>query len=505
MSSYERYYLGIDIGTHESKGVLIDSSCRVVSFASTKHGLDNPRPGWFEHDAEGIWWKDFCLLSKRLLALSGISPQSIGCIGASGLGCDCVPVDENCTPLHKAVLYGIDSRATGEVKELTALWGNAGGEIPSPLCSSSIAPKILWFKHHYPEIHASAYKFLTASSYLTAKLTGHFCMDKYLATSWAPLYQLTGMNVNEELCSMCCQPHQLPELSYATDIAGSISSQAAYETGLAEGTPVLTGTGDSGAEAISAGVFQPGDIMVQIGSTCFLIYYTDHMLSDPRIWPGPFIVPGSLCITAGTNTAGTLTQWYRDNLFPELLATERSGGENAFSAMAAAIKDIPAGSNGLITLPYFSGERTPINDPCAKGMIFGLQIGHNRHHIYKSALEGIGYSIAQHFAILEENHLPVNKIVLTGGGTKNNQWTQIIADILGREVYLPKVTIGAAYGDALMSALADGVVSDWRAMDRMVERGQTITPILANHQVYRSYLPIFGQLYRSTSSLMHLL
>ena len=229
VSSSEKYYLGIDIGTHESKGVLIDRFCHVVSFASTKHGLDNPRPGWFEHDAEGVWWADFCRLSKELLKQSRIPPQAISCVGASGLGCDCVPVDVNCTPLHKAILYGIDSRATEEVNELNALWGNADGEIPSPLCSSSIAPKILWFKHHCPEIHASTYKFLTASSYLTAKLTGQFCMDKYLATSWSPLYKLKGMDINETLCSVCCHPHQLPRLSHATDIVGCVTSLAAQE------------------------------------------------------------------------------------------------------------------------------------------------------------------------------------------------------------------------------------------------------------------------------------
>lgn len=505
MAQDKSYYMGIDIGTHESKGVLVDHRCRVIAQASAKHTLDNPRPGWFEHDAEEVWWNDFCILSQALIAEAGIDPAVIGCVGASGLGCDCVPVDEACRPLHKAILYGIDSRAAEETAYLSGFFQSKGVELPSPLCSSSVAPKILWFKNHFPQIHQRAYKFLTASSYLTAKLTGRYCMDQYLAASWAPLYQLDTRQINEVLCSVCCRPEQLAGLRYATDIAGYVTPQAAVETGLSEGTPVLTGTGDSGAEAISAGVFQPGDMMIQLGSTCFFIYYTAHMVSDHRLWPSSYIIPGSSCVAAGTNTAGLLTQWYRDTQFPDLLRTEWEGGDNAYSAMARMIQDVPAGANGLITLPYFAGERTPINDPSAKGIVFGLQLHHGRVDMYKSALEGIGYSIAQHFDILVQNGLPVNKIVVTGGGTKNPVWMQIVADMLGREIYTPKISIGAAYGDAIMAALASGAVSSWKEMDQIVEKGQVISPIDANHQIYQRCRPVFDQLYLATKDLMHAL
>lgn len=505
MALAEGYYMGIDIGTHESKGVIIDSRCRVVAQSFTKHTLDNPQPGWFEHDAEKIWWNDFCILSKKLIAEAGLDPIVIRCVGASALGCDCVPVDEMCRPLHKAILYGIDSRTSEESAYLNTFFQSRGLHLPSPLCSSSIAPKILWFKRHYPQIHQNAHKFLTASSYLTAKLTGQFCMDQYLAASWSPLYELDTLQVNEYLCDVCCRPEQLADLRYATDIAGHVTSQASAETGLREGTPVLTGTGDSGAEAISAGVFQPGDIMIQLGSTCFFIYYTDHIISDNRLWPGTFIIPGSSCISAGTNTAGLLTQWYRDTQFPDLLQAEQDGGENAYSMMSREIQAVPAGANGLITLPYFAGERTPINDPLARGVIFGLQLYHNRTDMYKSALEGIGYSIAQHFDILSQNGLPINKIIATGGGTKNPVWLQIIADMLNREICIPKITIGAAYGDAIMAALSSGAVSSWKEMDLVVEKGETIHPIAENHQIYQRYQPIFNRLYDATKNLMHTL
>ena len=506
MEDYKsKFFMGIDIGTHESKGVLIDARCRVISQAVTSHGLYNPKPGWFEHDAEQVWWKDFCILSQSLLEKSKISPDEVGCVSASGLGCDCVPVDETCTPLHNAILYGIDSRAAEETEYLNNLWGTADGEISSPLCSSSIAPKILWFKNHFPEIHRKAHKFLTASSYLTAKLTGCYCMDKYLSASWAPLYVTAGMSINSQYCPTCCRPDQLPELRYATDIVGYMTVDAARETGLKEGTPVLTGTGDSGAEAISAGVFRPGDIMVQLGSTCFFIYYADRVVKDERLWPGPFIVPGSQCVAGGTNTAGLLTQWFRDRIFFDLRQQELQGSENAYSAMAGQIENIPAGSDGIITLPYFSGVRTPINDPMARGVIFGLQLRHTRAHIYKSALEGIGYSICQHFDILKEDELPVNKIVVAGGGTKNPQWLQIIADMLGREIQTPRVTVGAAYGDALLAALSTGAISNWEEMNKVVERDMIFRPNMANHKFYKTLYPVYCELYQKTKDSMHLL
>ncbi len=497
------YFLGIDVGTNESKAALIDEQCRLVSFASEPHPLMNPQPGWFEHDAEEDWWGSFCRLSRQVLSDSGIDPALIGCVGLSALGCDCVPVDENCTALCNAILYGVDSRSHEEIAWLNKHFGDqAEGLFGHPICSSDIAPKILWIKNNRPEIYAKAAKFLTGSSYLCAKLTGEYTIDQYLAEDFLPLYDLKHRAVDTEHCTLFCRPDQLAQVRSATDIAGRVTARAAAETGLCAGTPVLVGTGDSGAEAVSTGVFQPGDIMVQLGSSCFFVYLTDRLVDENRLWPGTFIIPDVYSICAGTNTAGTLTKWFRDQIYGDLAAAEAAGGENAYAAMAAAASDIPAGSDGLICLPYFAGERTPLNDPFAKGMFFGLDLHHTRAHLYKAALEGIGYTIAQHFDILEENGLPVKKVMVVGGGTKNPVWLQIVADILGRPVCTAKVTFGAAYGDAIMAALSGGAYTSWAELEKFVQPDRIIQPNQEAHKVYTTQKPIFDQLYRNNKNLM---
>lgn len=497
-----RLFMGIDVGTYESKGVLIDERCRVLYQASAKHGLDNPQPGWYEHDAEKVWWADVCKISRDLLSQAGGDPADVECVGLSALGCDCVPVDENCTPLCPAILYGIDSRATEEIAYINEYYGERLREvIPRPLVSSSISPKILWLKNHRPEAYQKAYKFLTASSFLTARMSGVYCIDKYLSGGFSPLYK--NGEINEKECGLFCRPDQLAKVTRAPDIVGTVTEKASSETGLAVGTKVLTGTGDSGAESFSSGIFTPGSIMIQLGSTVFYVYNSDKKPSKGTVGMGDYLIPGCYCVADGTNNGGTLTRWYRDILFPELLAAEEAGGENAYGEMVKLVKDIPAGSEGLITLPYLAGERAPIQDPEAKGVLFGLASHHTRAHLYKSALEGIGYGIAQYFDLLSENDLPVDKIMAVGGGTKNDVWLQIIADMLGKPVHVPEVSIGASYGDAMLCAKSCGCFDSWQDLGDTIRIAKTVEPIEENHQYYKKMMPLFRRLYELNRDMMH--
>jgi len=502
----KKVYLGIDVGTYESKGVLIDEDCRLVAQCAVKHGLENPQPNFFEHDAEQVWWGDFCQVSRSLLAASGLRGSDIACIGSSALGADCLPVDEACRPLRKAILYGIDARASAEMAFLSETYGpeEVNRIYGRPICSSDVAPKILWIKNHEPEVYRRTHKFLTATSYLTAKLTGQYVIDKFLINTFAPAYRSNG-SIDAQGCALFCRPEQLAQCRATTDIVGQVTARAAAETGLAEGTPVITGTDDSGAEAISTGIFQPGDMMIQVGSTCYMIYCADRLVLDDRLWHDTFIIPGTYSVSAGTNTAGTMTRWYRDNLFFDALADQERTGRNAYQAMLDGIEDIPPGSEGLVTLPYFAGERTPINDPLARGVVFGLTLSHTRRHLYRSALEGVGYSIAQHLDILKEHDLPLKKIMVAGGGAKNLPWLKIIADITGQTIQIPQVTLGAAFGDALMAALAAGRYRSFADFADVIQPGGVFLPDEGRHATYGAYRRVFDRLYLSTQDLMHAL
>ena len=505
MDGVAPYYIGIDIGTSQSKGVIMDQSCRIVHQASVDHTMEHPQPGFYEHDAQQVWWGDFCILSRRLLEESGIDPAEIAGVGGSTLGSDCLPVDEACRPLRKAILYGIDARAQEEIRWLEDYYGpeRVRELFGRPICSGDVAPKILWIKRHEPEVYARTYKLLTGSSYLTAKLTGEYVVDQFLGqASFRPLYRPDG-TIREEECGLYCRPEQLAQTRQVHAIAGYVTEQAAQETGLRPGTPVITGTGDSSAEAISTGVLAPGDMMLQFGSTLFLYYCSERLVEDDRMRGNNFLIPGTFSLAGGTNTCGALTQWYRDVLFPDFLREEQEGGESAFSRMPQGLEQIPPGCGGLITLPYFAGERTPINDPNARGVIFGLNLSHTRQHLYRSALEGIGFSLRQHLDVIRSHQLPVRKLMAVGGGTKNPQWMQIVSDILGQPLQVAAVSVGAAYGDALMAALGTGRFTDFSQLQSVLSVERVYQPDQERHRAYQPYYEMYQELYLQTKELMH--
>ena len=503
------YFMGIDTGTNSSKGVIIDHRGTVLAVHSTQHEMTNPHPGHYEHDAEKDWWGDFCTISNALIEKTGIDPKEILAVGASALGADCLPVDEDCKPLRKAILYGIDARATDEMVWLTELYGDEQIRkwYGRPLCSSDVMPKILWIKNKEPEVYAKAHKFITGSTYITAKLTGNYVVDRFLGlASFNPLYDPKTWEPVEKYCAPICRPDQLAKVQEAADIAGYVTAQAARETGLAEGTPVTTGTDDSGAEAISCGVVKPGQMMLQLGSSIYMILGTETLVDDERLWREEFIVPGLCDISAGTNTAGSLTKWYRDNLFMDAKAVEFAGGPDAYESMMENVEKIAPGSDGLVTLPYFAGERTPVNDPDARGILFGLTLAHTRAHMYRSALEGIGYSVAQQISIMRSHkNVPIDRIIAVGGGTQNPVWMQIIADILGTPVSTPAVTVGASYGDALMAALAIRYpgFENYSMLTNFIQDGITYQPDMKKHRQYEKYQEIYELLYPMTAQLMH--
>ena len=504
----EQYFLGIDVGTYESKGVIIDRECRVVAFHFEKHGMENPAPNHFEHDAEAVWWGDFCKISKALLEKAGIDSRKIAAVGASALGADLLAVDKNCTPLRKAILYGIDARANKEIAYLNNYYGTDlvlefNGR---PLCSNDIPPKMLWLKNNEPEIHKSACKLITGSTYLTAKLTGRYVIDRFLGLgSFSPLYNPETLRPDSEYLDMFCRADQLAEVGDTVDIADGVTASAAVQTGLLEGTPVIVGGDDSVAEAISTGVLEEGDLMLQFGSSLYLIGITGRIVHDTRIWSSGFIIPGTYTVQGGTNAAGTLTRWYRDNIFFDALEREEKTGENAYQTMMEGIGAIPVGSGGLITLPYIAGERTPINDPEAKGILCGLSISHTRKHMYRSALESIGYSVAQHLDIFRENGVNIKNVFAAGGGTKNKEWLQIIADICGCNIMTGDVTIGAAFGDAAMAAIGSGYISGFEALRNYISPQSKFVPDRQNHSEYKKYRAMYDSLYHATKDIVHLL
>lgn len=492
-----KHYLGIDIGTFESKGVLVDENGEIVASASKPHKMLVPQPGWAEHRPREDWWGDFTFISRRLLAESGVPPSSVRAVGASAIGPCMLPVDRDGEPLMNAVLYGVDARAAKEIDELTARIGEATllDRCGNALTSQSVGPKILWLKRNRPEIFARTHKILTSTSYLVHRLTGRWVIDHYTAANTSPLYLADELAWSDELAGDIVDLDRLPEIGWTTDVAGGVSLRAAEETGLAAGTPVIVGTVDAAAEALSVGVLDSGDMMLMYGSTIFIVMITAARVRDPRLWYAPWLFPGQHASLSGLATSGTLTHWFRDQFARDL-------GENAFTKLAAEAEGSPPGANGLVVLPYFSGERTPIHDPHARGVVFGLNLTHTRGDVYRALLEGIAAGTNRIFETYLEAGQDPRQILAVGGGTRNRVWAQATSDMSGRTQIVRARTVGASYGDAFLAALAVGDVK----RETIREWNPVATEIVAdpaNAAAYARQYEVFRDLYPATKALMH--
>ena len=499
--------LGVDIGTYSSKGVVCAPDGQVLAEATIEHGLSLPRPGWAEHDPDAIWWGEFVGLTRALLG-ERFTGDDIGGVAVSAIGACVLPIDAKGRPLRQGILYGIDTRANEEIVWLNERFGEAsmfdlGG---MALTSQAIGPKILWMRRREPEVYAASRMFLASSSYMVYRLTGRLVMDYHTASYYNPLFDLRNLRWDGRFAEPIVEIDRLPELLWADQIAGEVTAEAAAETGLKEGTPVTAGTIDAAAEAVSVGVVNPGDMMVMYGTTMFFIHVTTEPVPDARMWSTAFALPGRFSIEGGMSTAGALTRWFRDTLGREELADEAAGGPNAYAALAASAASVVPGSDGLVCLPYFAGERTPINDPDARGVYAGLTLSHTKGHLYRASLEGTAYGVRHNLETMSALGAPPKRLVAVGGGAKNPLWMQIVSDVSGLPQDVPERTIGASYGDAFMAGLATGIVSGQDALQRdWVTLAMQLQPNPAVRPVYDAYYRVYRDLYVSARDELHAL
>jgi xylulokinase len=501
------YLLGIDIGTYESKGVLTNTEGRILADAVVSHDLAVPRPGWAEHDADDVWWHDLVHLAQELLSKAGVAPDKVAGVGCSAIGPCVLPVDADGHPLRPGILYGIDTRAMDEVGQLTRTLGANWivEKTGSVLSSQAAGPKILWIQRHEPDVWARTRHVMTSTSYLVYRLTGQVSIDHYTAIAYGPLYNLHQRDWAPRALKYICDEELLPKLDWTTAVAGEVTAKAAKETGLAVGTPVIVGTADAAAEATSAGVVEPGDTMLMYGTTLFLIEICEALPAGGKVWPAVFLEPDTYALTAGMATTGALTRWFRDQFARLELEMEEKDGTDAYAALAAQAADVPAGADGLLTLPYFSGERTPINDPLARGVVAGLTLAHSRAHVYRSLLEGVAYGVRHNLEALAEAGEPPHKLVAIGGGTKNRLWLQIVSDVTGHEQEV-RTTPGASYGSALLAGVGIGAFpSIATAVEHWLHEADLTRPNPDQQKIYDRYYSLYRQLYESSRDVVHAL
>lgn len=435
--------LGIDVGTSATKAVLVDENGEVIAWAERAHQLSLPQPGWAEHDPDAVWWADIVATAAELAGAS----RPIRAICVSGVGPCLLPLDSSDRPLRPAILYGIDSRASAEVEELSARYGEddilrRGG---SPLTSQAVGPKLLWLRRNEPDIWARTRRFAMVSSYAVLRLTGEYVLDHHSASQCDPLYDLARESWIEERAAEIAPGLELPRLAWAGEIVGTLRQKVADDLGLTSGIPVLAGTIDAWAEAESVGVRTPGDTIVMYGTTMFFVRAVESLCPSSALWGTVGVRPGSRTLAAGMATSGALGAWFRDLVGPV-----------SFAELDTAAASVPPGSDGLMTLPYFAGERTPLFDPDARGVLVGLTLRHGRGALYRSLLEATAFGVRHNLDAMAAAADGQTRLIAVGGGVAGGLWPQIVSDVTGLSQDLPAQGIGASYGDALLAAEAIG-------------------------------------------------
>ena len=495
------YLLGVDIGTASSKGVLIEAkSGKPVAETAIAHGLSMPKAGWVEQDAETIWWDEFVQIVKDLLAQSTIQPSEIAGVGISGIGPCVLPVDADFKPLRPAILYGIDSRASSEIQQYEEAFGSeeifrrAGCE----LSSSSVAPKILWIYKNEPEIYQKTRWFMSCQNFIVARLTGRAAIDIYTASTYSPIIDVEKIEWLDEEVAGLNPFDKLPEKVWSTDIVGKVTVEAAKICGLAEGTPVIAGAIDAAAEAVSIGNALAGETMAMFASSNSIIALTDAYTRSRTFWGLNWLFPGQYALVGGMATVGSLTKWFLENIYR---ADPEAEGANLYAQMSKLLEKSKPGANNLLALPYFEGERTPINDPNARGTFFGLTLRHSQADLYRALLEAVGFGIRHNLEALAEEGVAVNRINAVGGATENLAWMQIIADIAEVEVRIMQGNSGAPFGAAILAGIGVGIYKDASQAKIWDHTAISLKPNPDNAEIYRRLYPAFRRLYEDTKGV----
>jgi len=446
-------YLGIDLGTSEVKVLLLASDGSVVGTAGTPFTVSRPKPRWSEQNPLD-WWNG---TRAALFALRDKYPQEfaqVRGIGLSGQMHGAVLLDSEDRVLRPAILWN-DQRCGEQCDEIRARVGRerliqiTGNDA----LTGFTAPKILWVERHEPDVSRRARHILLPKDYVRYRLTGRFAMDK-ADGSGTMLFDLEKRNWSSEILDTLNIPAEwLPETFEGPEVTGDVTIDAAKATGLRAGTPVVAGGGDQSAGAIGVGAVRPGILALTLGTSGVVFAATESPLIEPqgRLHAFCHALPNRWHLMGVMLSAAGSLQWYRDALAPQL----------SFEGLLAEAAQIPAGSEGLLFLPYLSGERTPHPDPLARGAWVGLTVRHRRGHLTRAVLEGVAFGLKDCFSLMQSAGLgAIDQVRVSGGGAKSILWLQILADVLGAELVTVNTTEGAAYGAALLAGVTAGAWPD---------------------------------------------
>lgn len=496
------YLLGIDVGTSGTKALLINASKdgEVVASTTKTYPLYTPKPLWAEQEPED-WWQATVAAIRELIETSGVDPKQIKGMGLSGQMHGSVFLDGNNEVLRPAILW-CDQRTQAECDWIMDTVGRQKviELISNPVLTGFTAGKIIWLRNNEPETYKRVRKVLLPKDYIRFRLTGEYATEVSDASGTA-LFNVTKRDWAYEMLDAVDIPRDwMPKVHESPEVSGRITSEAASLTGLAEGMPVVGGGGDQAAGAVGNGIVEPGIISSTVGTSGVVFAFAEKPVVDPKLRVHTFChaVPGKWHVMGVMLSAGGSLRWYRDTFADSECAVARAVGRDPYDVMSDEAANVPPGSEGLVFLPYLTGERTPYPDANARGVFFGITLRSDRSHFVRSVLEGVAYGLRDSFGILGEMGVPITQVRASGGGARSDVWRQIQADVTGHDQVTINIDEGPALGVALLAGVGTGIYPSVEAACRSVIKVASKTecdPV--TKKVYDNYYPVYQSLYQS--------
>lgn len=494
--------VGIDIGTSACKVAAFSPEGRVLAQESEDYGVDYPQDGWAQQDPEE-WWRGVCRALKRLFAESIDAGQVLG-IGVDGQSWSAVAVDREGRVLCPTPIW-MDTRA---IEQCEAMKAGCGEErlfaiSKNPVQPMYTMPKVLWYRQNLPAVYEKADKILQSNGFIAYRLTGEISQDHSQGYGWS-CYDVTKRSWVKEICrEVGMDEGLLPPLAECSAVIGRVGRDAAGETGLLEGTPVVAGGLDAACAALGVGVIHPGQTQEQGGQAGGMSICTDEARSDARLILSPHVVPERWLLQGGTVGGGGAVRWFLQEFGEADRVAAREKKTHPLQEMDAAASAVAAGCGGLVFLPYLAGERSPVWNPKAKGVFYGIDFAKSRSHFARSVMEGVAFSLRHNLETAEEAGAGAKMLRAMGGAANSALWMQIKADITGKCIEVPASDTASALGAAILAGVGTGVYPSFdEAVARTVKVKKAYYPNKDNKTIYDGTYQIYRKLYERLEVMM---
>ena len=499
----KQYLLGIDIGTSACKVAIFNKNGQVVSAANGGYPVYYPHPGWAEQNPEE-WWEAVCGAIKAALEKGKVAPEAIAGIGIDGQSWSAIAVDKEGNVLTNTPIW-MDTRAKEICEELNE---KIGSDRIFSLSGNSLQPsyttaKIIWYQRNLPKVYEKTEKILQSNSFIAYRLTGMMTQDVSQGYGLHCFDMHTGA-WDEEMCELLGIPARLlPDIYPCHAVVGTVTEKAAKECGLAVGTPVVAGGLDAACGTLGAGVIHNGETQEQGGQAGGMSICTDVYKADPRLILGFHVIPDCWLLQGGTTGGGGVMRWLEREFADFEREEGKRVGKSSLDLLNEIAEKIAAGSDGVIFLPYMSGERSPIWDSNAKGVFYGLDFGKTKGHFVRAAMEGVAFSLKHNLEVAKEAGAKVSVLKAMGGSANSLLWTQIKSDVTGKPIVVPSSDTATTLGAAILAGVGIGLYKDFEeAVALTVENRRSHEPNRDNFEVYEKNYQIYLELYRQLKDTM---